>query len=160
MRFVTSKSPEFAELKAEVESYPRLSGYYIIDLVAIPGFPDHDADRENLLDELFQHFDDRDWPPPRDRPTDQTWDDYERDRQVAADHAVEALIGGPQIGHTAFTIGPAKALEFWNRFESLFSEPRHYYTGMGFGDPEHVFLHGAVIIDNHKAGILWIVESD
>ena len=78
----------------------------MIDLVAIPGFPDDEIDREILLDEVFQHFDLREWPPPNERPTDQTWDDYVQDRETATDHVVEALVGGPSIGHTAVTVPP------------------------------------------------------
>jgi hypothetical protein len=51
-------------------------------------------------------------------------------------------------------------MERWERFEALFSQPRHYYTGMGLGDWEYVFSYGAVILNGRKAGILWIVESD
>jgi len=36
----------------------------------------------------------------------------------------------------------------------------NYYTGMGFGDPKHVYLYGAVIVGSDAAGLLWIAESD
>jgi hypothetical protein len=35
-----------------------------------------------------------------------------------------------------------------------------FYLNMGLGDPKYVFSHGAAIVDEERAGILWIVESD
>lgn len=160
MHFTTRNSPEFAKLKAEIEQCPRLSGYYLIDLVDIPGFPEDEVEREALLDELIPYFDDQEWPPPSDRPADQTWRDYETSREVATAHIVEALVGGPEIGHTRVTIAPEKARQYWERFEALFSNPRHYYVGLGLGDSKYAYLHGVVVIDNSKAGALCIVDGD
>jgi hypothetical protein len=160
MQFKTIANQEFVELKAEIESYPRLCGHYLVDLIAIPGLPEGGVDREMFLKELFQYFDDHEWPPPSGRATDQSWDDYQCDRDVATAHVVEALVGGRSIGHTDETMSHAKALEFWYRFEALLEEPRHYYTGMGLGDQEQVFLYGAVIVGSDAAGLLWIAESD
>jgi hypothetical protein len=160
MQFKTTNNPAFVKLKNEIESYTRLCGYYIVDLVEIPGLPDDDVDREIFLDELFQYFDDHEWAPPKDRPTDQTWDDYECDRDAATDQVVEALVGGPSIGHTQNTISPAVATGLWHRFEALVSEPRHYYVGMGFGNQERVFLYGAAIVGADVAGLVWVAEDD
>ncbi|MCA9270848.1 MAG: hypothetical protein KDA41_20350, partial [Planctomycetales bacterium] len=91
---------------------------------------------------------------------DQTWDDYERDRVTATDHVVDALVGGGGIGHTRESISPPLARNFWLRFEAFITEPRHYYIGMGLGNQDRVFLHGAVIVGRDVAGLLWIAEDD
>jgi hypothetical protein len=160
MQFRGLNSQEFRQLKAEIESYSRLCGYYLIDLVALPEVLGNEVEHDSFLDKVFQHFDDQEWPPPNERPTDQMWADYTQDRDSATNHVIEALVGGSSIGHTSVTIPPKKALELWCRFESLFSPSRRYYIGMGLGNSQYVFLYGAAIVDEHQAGLLWIVEND
>jgi len=160
MRYVTITNPEFVKLKDELARFPRRCGYYLFDVVSVSPIPEDDAVRDLYLDDLFRHFDDKEWPPLSDYPTDQTWDCYECGREEAATHVVEALVGGPAIGHTRKTISPDKALGLWYRFESLFTEPRRYYMRIGFGSVEMAFQHGSVIIGGGRAGLLCIAESD
>jgi hypothetical protein len=79
---------------------------------------------------------------------------------VAREHAVEALVGGPSVGHLRPTIPRSQAERFVQRFEELFDGPKSYYIGMGLGNRQHVFLHGVAIISRSRAGVLWVVESD
>ena len=72
MQFRSIRNLEFTELKSEIESYPRLCGYYLVDMVSVDGLPEESAEREAFLDELFQYFDDHQWPPLSERPTDQS----------------------------------------------------------------------------------------
>lgn len=153
-------TPEFLKLKEEIESHPRLCGYYLIKLVSIAELRARSLSDEEIAELVFRDFDDQEWPPDDQRPTDQSWADYIRDRNAAFEHTVEALVGGGPIGHTHVTIERPLAEVYFSRFEALFDEPRSYYTGMGFGDPEQVLVYGVSIISRTRAGLLWIAESD
>jgi len=48
----------------------------------------------------------------------------------------------------------------FDRFDLLLEEPKSYYIGMGFGNPEYVFSEGVAIISPTRAGLLWVVEDD
>ncbi len=150
---------EFLALKAEIESNKRLHGYYIIKLAEITALRAC-GDSETIAEQVFRCFDEQEWSPVEKRPKDQAWNDYAVDRSIAREHTICALVGGSEVGHTKETISRKKAEEFVDRFESLFGQPRIYYTGMGFGDREYVFQKGLSIISNNLAGILWVVESD
>jgi hypothetical protein len=150
---------EFVALKAEIEACKRLCGYYIIKLVDITDMRDASTGQEEIADEAFRYFDDQPWPPIRQRPDDETWAAYVVERDVAAEHAIEALVGGSSVGHLRDTIPWQEAIRFFERFEALFDEPKNYYIGMGFGDRRHVFLQGVAIISRSRAGVLWVVES-
>lgn len=160
MAFSTLDNKAFKCLKSEIENHPRMCGYYIINIVGISNFPLDAQERGSLLNEVFEHFDDQQWPPIYEDQSEQTWDDHEVEREKARSHLIEALIGGNSIGHTIDTIPSTLAKEFWNRFESLFADSRRYYMSMGLGDPAYVFLRGVAIVDNDKAGIISIVEGD
>lgn len=151
---------EFLNLKTAIESHKRLCGYYIIKLVDITDMRAARASDEEIGEQVFQYFDDHPWPPPEQRPSDQTWADYESEMAAARQHTLEALVGGPSIGHTKPTMTQGRAECYFERFEQLFEEPRKYYTGMAFGDARHVFSSGVAIISHKRAGVLWIVEDD
>jgi hypothetical protein len=160
MTLTTIDDPTFLALKAELQGYPRQCGYYLVDVVSIQDLRARSVPPEELLEQVFQHFDDQDWPPAEERPTDQAWADYAATQAQARAFAIDALLGGSQVGHTAATIPNDTATALWERFESLFPEPRTYYVGMGFGDPKFVFQHGAAIVAGDLAGLVWVVESD
>lgn len=148
----------FVKLKAEIEAYPRLSGYYILKLVALdPGWVN---DEEHALDALFQYCDDHPWPPPEERKAEGCWSDYETLEEEAEQEVVTALVGGPEVGHVAQTMTPDQAAHFWRRFRGLFSERARYFMGLGLGSREYVFQRGIVIVDTHRAGTIYVVESD
>lgn len=54
---------------------------------------------------------------------------------------------------------PEKAAELASRFAALFQAPR-VYRGLGWGDPRHIFEGGVLLVDETRAGLLLIVESD
>jgi len=104
----TMSTDAFLTLKRELESYPRLAGYYLIKMIDITDLRSSNLSAEQIAEAAFQQLDDRQWPPADVRPTDQTWSDYIVDRETAARETVAALVGGPGIGHTANTIHPQK----------------------------------------------------
>ncbi|MDX1433134.1 MAG: hypothetical protein R3286_11870 [Gammaproteobacteria bacterium] len=152
--------PDFLDLRERVLAHPRMHGYYLVDLVSIEALRAAGRSEEEILDEVLEHFDDSPWPPPEERPADLTWVEHEVDAAHAREAAMEALVGGSQVGHTRDTIPPRAARQMWQDFERLFGDERRYYVGMGLGDSRYVYLHGAVIVDRERAGILWVVESD
>jgi len=160
MDFTPIENSQFADLKRDIERRPRLGGYYIIEMVSLPSVPPDPRAADALLDQLFQHFDDQEWPAQSQRPDDQAWADYECCSEAAGCHVIDALVGGAEIGHTRVTMPQSTAADFWDRFTALFPEPRRFFTGMGLGDSQHVFQYGAAVVGAGAAGILWIVESD
>lgn len=149
-------TPEWERLRRELLSYPRRHGYYLLELVEVSG-PLGEAE----LDLLLQHFDDHAWPPAEQRPTDELWDpDYLLEPEQARLAALAAMVGGPDIGHLQHTIPPERAEQLWRDFDQLFEEPKRYFGHLGLGNPDYVFQHGIVIVDQARAGILWVVESD
>lgn len=155
-----NNNQEFLTLKAEVEAHARLCGYYIIKLVDITEMREGQRDQEEIAEKVFEYFDDQTWPPIEQRPRDQSWAEYAAERNAAKDHAIEALVGGPSVGHTVDTISRPVAEQYFERFEALFDDQRHYYIRMAFGDNQYVFLHGVAIISRSRAGVLWVVEDD
>ena len=156
----TMSTDAFLTLKRELESYPRLAGYYLIKMIDITDLRGSNRSAEQIAEAAFQQLDDHQWPPADVRPTDQTWSDYIVDRETAARETVAALVGGPGIGHTANTIPPPKAHTFFDRFDLLFDMPKLYYIGMGFGNRDYVYPRGVAIISNTHAGLLCVIESD
>lgn len=150
----------FENLKSEIESYPRLSGYYLIKLVDITDVRRSNSSEEDLIDKIFQYFDDQKWPPKEERPADQKWADYVVDRETALSHAVQTLEAGPKKGHLRPTIEARLANLFFTRFDAMFDEPKSYYIGMGLGNQEYVFCEGVAIVSTARAGLLWVVEGD
>ena len=139
-------------LKTEIESHARLAGYYIIKFVDISELRHSSPTDEELLDTLFQNFDDQRWPAPEDRPRDQSWSDYVTDRATAMQHAIETLEGGSRIGHLRATIDRSLAQYYFERFEALFDAPMTY--------SQYAFNNGIAIVAEARAGILWVVEND
>jgi hypothetical protein len=157
----TLNRQDFLILKEEIEKHSRLSGYYIIDLVSISDLSSQGLSQEEILDRVFQYFDDQEWPPPSERPQDQSWEgDYQVNRESARQQTVEALAGGPSIGHAHFTMSQDVAESFWERFDSLFGQEKRYYTQMGLGLRDYAYSRGVSIADRDSVGILWIIEND
>jgi hypothetical protein len=152
--------PEFALLRAEIESHRRLCGYYLVKLIDISRLRDSTASEEDVADASFQLLDDHAWPPLEQRPVDQAWSGYRVDLAEARTHAIEALVGGPSIGQLEETISPELASRYFERFDALFEEPKQYYMRLGLGDPAHVFSNGIAILSRARAGTLVVVESD
>lgn len=134
MKFNTLDDPGFLELRAKLESIPRSNGYYLIDLVSVYELRVEGSSEEEILEQVFEHFDDQDWPPFEQRPADQTWNDYSVGADLAAACVVESL-----LGPYGDTISTDLAKSLWQEFEELFPPPRKYYIGMGFGDPMMAF---------------------
>jgi hypothetical protein len=155
-----SAPPELRALRSEIEAHRRQAGYYLLRLVEISDLRAQESDEEALLDRLFEHFDDEPWPPPDQRPQDQTWNEYAVDRATARSAVTAALVGGPDVGHGRLTIPRARAESYFDRFEALFEEPRRYFVGMGLGDQRYSSQQGAAIVSAARAGLLWVVESD
>lgn len=150
----------FEALAKEIQSHPRLCGYYLIRLIDLTS-PDVTFDSpEQRLDAIFQDLDDQAWRPAEERPTDQLWSDYAVGAEAAKSHAIASLIGGQEIGHTRPTISRDLAVEFWCRFDAEFDQPKRYYTAHGLGDSEYVFQHGVVIVSETRAGVLGVIEND
>jgi hypothetical protein len=154
------ESEDFLQLRAEIEAHEISPGYYIIKLAEIGAERNMGRTEEEIAEQVFQWFDDQEWPPAENRPTDQTWGDYAVERAPARDHILEALVGGPPFGHTEETMSMTQAASYFDRFDSLFEDPKTYYINLGFGDPEHVFLHGVAVISATRAGYLGVVQSD
>lgn len=155
---ITSNS--FEMLKAEIEAYPRLCGYYLIKMVKITDLRLASSNEEAMIETIFQYLDDQKWPPKEQRMKDQKWTEYIVDRETALRHTVEGLVAGPQKGHLRPTIEANIAKLFFDRFDAMFDEPKSYYIGMGLGNPAYVFFDGVVIISKAHAGLLWVVEAD
>ena len=156
----TIDDPAFVDFRQRVTQFRRMHGYYIVDIVSIESMRSAGQTQEEILDAVFEHFDDQEWPPAVARPSGVYWKDHEVAASEARELAVQALIGGSQIGHTTDTIFPDIAHSLWGEFEGFFRIERRYYAGIGLGDSEYVYLHGAAIVDQERAGILWVVESD
>lgn len=138
--------------------HPRLCGYYLIGLMDISD--EHGRATAEVLDEALELLDDQDWPPPEQRPQDQTWLDYRVGRAAAHAHMLESLIGGNNIGHTKPTMSVEVAEEMWALFLRNFADEAEFLTGMSLGDSEHVFLVGVAAFDHQRVGVLCIAESD
>jgi hypothetical protein len=151
---------QFIELRRELESQPRLCGYYIIKLADVRDLRSQGKTLEEIAEEVFQAFDDKKWPPKERRPDSQTWQDNVVNRHQAKSLVVEALVGGPAKGHVKPTVLPEKAVEYFDRFDQLFDEPKQYFVGLGLGNPEYTFSEGAGIISRNLAGVLVVVEGD
>jgi hypothetical protein len=146
------------QLQNSLGQYPRMHGYYLLKFVPLP--LDWHADEERSLTIAFQELDDQTWAPPELRPKDQLWVDYEVDEAKARVHAIEALVGGAAVGHTRDTVPHGDPSAIWKRFRDLFAPDARFFLGLGLGDSAYVFQHGAVVVDDEKAGCLCIVESD
>jgi hypothetical protein len=155
-----SGAPEFAALKAEIESHPRLCGYYILELVSIYEWRHGGVPQETILEKLVDHFDSDPTDPNPNFVPDQEWTDYETTRDDARGHVVESLIGGSQIGHTRETMPRSTAAEFFDRFVAVCGANPRFYIGLGLGDRTYSFQYGALIVADELAGIFWIVEDD
>ncbi len=151
---------DFSGLKQDIESHPRMYGHYIVGLVELNRSKTATIEREEILDAVFQHFDPSTWPPPAQRPQDQSWEDYECSGESAREHTIEALMGGHFIGHSKATMDQETASGLFERFESFFESNRKYYFGLSFGDRKYTFQHGCAMADAARIGVLCLAESD
>ena len=155
-----AENPEFLALRADIESYPRLCGYYILGLVSIREWRHAGVPQETILQKLIDHFDDDPTDPNPDFVPDHEWADYETTHDDARGHVIESLIGGPQIGHTKETMSASTAAGLLDRFVAACGANPRFYIGLGLGDRKYSFMYGALIVADDLAGILWIVEDD
>ncbi len=152
--------PAFNAFRRELESYPRLCGYYIIELLSIAELKRLGLARERILEQVFEYFDDETWPPLAQCNTGRSWDsDYRIDAKQAQGQLIDVLTGGVHIGCRRPTIDAQQARNFFERFERFFAADSCYYSGMGLGNPEYALQHGLVAVDNARAGIVWVVED-
>lgn len=145
-------------IKEDLATHPRLCGYYILKFVELP--TDWRKREEETLTIAFEALDDHVWKPPELPPTDQTWADYEVEESAAREHAIMALVGGREVGHSIDTIDPLEAASIWAKFRGLFHSDCHFFCGVALGNSEYVFNHGVILVDDAKAGCLCVVESD
>ncbi len=146
------------QLRRILERYPRICGYYLLNFVQLPsGWHD---DEEAFLSTAFEALDDHPWEPLEMRPNDQLWVDYEVDESEARAEVVTALVGGNEVGHTEDTIPRMEATAIWERFRGRFLADARFFTKLGLGDSNYVFQRGAVVVDQDKAGCLFVIESD
>lgn len=157
LRLLTT--PGISNLERLFSATPRLQGYYLLKLLALePAL--EDLRDETVLDQIFEMLDDRPWQRLPGHVSDQSWADYRAEASAARDEVIGALIGGGCVGHAHYTMEPSLAETVWSLFESQFSLPRDYYTGIQFGSPAYVFQRGAAIISRAAAGILFVIEDD
>ena len=154
----SASSESFEHLRRVVARYPRMRGYYLLKVAPLP--QNWREDEELVLTEAIESLDDHPWPPPEARPHDQRWVDYEVSELAAAAHVIAKLVGGLEIGHARETIPMAEARPIWEAFRALFSANARFFLGVGLGDSKYVFQHGAVVVDDHKAGCLCVIEND
>ena len=146
------------QLRSDLGRYPRMHGYYLLNLVPLPST--WREDEEASLTSAFEALDDQSWERPELRPKDQLWADYEVNEAKARAHIVAALVGGEAVGHTRETIPAPVAQELWEKFRGLFSLNTRFYVGLGFGDSAYAFQQGVVAVDDQKAGCLGVIEGD
>lgn len=148
------------QLQRELEALPRLCGYYLKGWRELASLRAAGLETDQIADLVFEEWDDQPWPPPEQRPSDESWDDYRVERDEARQQAIAALIAGPECGHTRLTMTQDQASAFFDRFDALFSGPRNYYVGLGLGNRQYTFLHGVAILSRDHAGLLWVVDGD
>ena len=151
----------YDEILREIELYPRLCGYYVSGFVQLDELRQRSAAQDEIVDLIYRHFDeDQKTVGPGYFPADHSWDEYEVSQGKARTHTVEALVGGRSIGHLVDAMPRSVAEDLFDRFvESCGANPR-FYIGLGIGDRRYTFLHGALVVADKIAGLLWIVESD
>jgi len=151
-------SESLDQLRHTLGQYPRMHGYYLLNLVPLPlGWRD---DEEGSLTTAFEALDDQTWAPPELRPKDQLWVDSEVEEAKARVHAIEALVGGGAVGHSRDTVPQGDAFAIWKRFRDLFLPEVRFFIGLGLGDSAYVYQQGVVVVDDEKAGCLYVVEND
>lgn len=138
-----------------------MHGYYLLNVVPLPAnWRDHE---EVALTAAIQALDDHDCRPAESRPDDQRWLDYEVSEPEASAHVVSALVGGRRgrscAGHDS-NGRRTSGLGFGKRFALSFSTSARFFVGVGLGDSKYVFQHGAVVVDDHRASCLCVIESD
>ncbi len=151
-------SESLNQLRDTLERHPRMHGYYLLNFEPLPlGWR---GNEETSLTKAFEALDDQTWKPAELCSEDQHWVDYEVDEARARAHAVEALVGGGAVGHTRETVPERDSSAIWKQFRDLFSRDARFFIGLGLGDPAYAYQHGAIVVDNEKAGCLCVVEGD
>ena len=155
MNFSTIADDRFHALKQSIESYPRLAGYYIINMISIRHLRENGYTQEAILDAVIYYFDD---DPQKSYPSYRYYEEVPY--HEAKIGIIKDLVGGNSIGHTVETMSPEVAEQYFDAFVDLFDTDRRYYVGLDIHNDEYVFWYGILVVDSDKAGILWIVESD
>ena len=106
--------PTLNAVLSACRAHPRMHGYYLVGVVEVADLTDRSIDE--ILDLALERLDNEPWPPAAERPTDQTWLDYETTLETAEQHVVEALVGGNAIGHSGPTMPKETAQELWKQF--------------------------------------------
>jgi hypothetical protein len=120
----TIAEPKFVAFRSRLTQYPRMDGYYLVDIVSIESMRTAGCSQEEILDTTFEHFDDQDWPPPEARPLNIPWSADAVDSDTAERVVMRALIGGREVGHTMDTIPPDVAGFLWSEFQGFFPGSR------------------------------------
>lgn len=161
------RDARFEHFKSELAQYPRNYGYYKVELVSIQELRQMGATQKDVLDALYLEWADHDafrrkYPRAKfyNPVTDESlYDGYEYSLDDVIELLTYELKGGSGIGCIHDTIAPAKASELTLSFVGLFQNPRAY-RGLAWADPQYVFELGAVLIDDERAGALFITEND
>ncbi|GGJ37567.1 hypothetical protein [Deinococcus roseus] len=156
MPFPTLQIPEFLTLKREIETYPRMHGEYLIDLVSIAHLRAGGLNENDILDEVYCHW--SGVASVEDLLYRGEGDGYEVSTQHLLETLVDGLKGGAAVGHTIDSMPEQEALRFSQRFLDLFEQPRGY-MGMGITD-RCIFEHGLLLMDQNHAGLLLVLEDD
>ena len=91
--FTEVNDTEFALLKADIEAYSRLCGYYVICLFSIRDFRVEGLSQEAILEGLIHYFDDSSMQLDALGAT-HNWMDCEVPPDRANAHVIESLVGG------------------------------------------------------------------
>ena len=158
------------QLKTELSKYPRMDGYYHLDLVSVAVLRQANNAQNDILTALYER-----WAPHDARaayqiahppiqpfiPSEESsgYEDYESTIEDALEALTYELKGGSGIGHLADTVPSEKAAELTARFFALFQGPRAY-RGLGWGNPFYAFEQGVVLVDDERAGCFMIIEND
>lgn len=151
-------SAPIEEIRGVLANHPRMHGYYLLKLVELA--PSWRDDEDAALSDAFQSLDDHEWRPREQRPADQSWSGYEVAESTAKQRTISALVGGREVGHSRDTIDPQLASRIWDAFRASFGAAPRFFCGVGLGDSAYVYLDGAILVDDSKAGCLCVVEDD
>ena len=159
----------FSLLKEHACRWPRIAGTYILDAAPVPlSAAVSEDERTRFLRQFAEPFG---FSGPR--VGDSEWRDAEAFREEARSTLVNALLGGPEIGHSRWDVPPAYAESLADEFLSLFEDDARFFDSHGFdrganglwpyarpGIDEYIFGGGAFAVDRNVAAIFWMLDVD